>query len=527
VGERLELSNEEGEYFQGEQQLRPSRISIETPDEKYQPKVRIHTTQCEDGSWKLVFVFPDPVEYREEVQGDSLYFVFNQGVDSKDSTDAANQLTYLLKRYASGLNSLQLITKKNLFYRADAIDNIFTLILYPNYCAPLEAPRRLKIARARFFVEERFYHPALCALCHLAAEYPDDKDVMILRATLEGLLPRWQKQVKILQRLRCLYPCDDEIRRFYYDAWCPHRPFLRVERQLQRTIELAAVQVARVQGEEILDRTPCHTLYGGIEYQNWSGHIGSITDSQGNIVGFKGRRNQESLYLRNEWESGTYLSGFFYAQDGSAGVGAEAGGLIPYLQGNFWVTADWHKPSWGVFEALAFAGREDKLRADMGAVYNRFLAYGLGGGIRRVGILGVPTGFATVMANAEVFFNLTIGNPIFALNYGLDAEYVIHKAVKIGIDGIPFNPLSYTSYENHSFRLYLYYQWRDHLFFTLFAGKTYNRLGINDLTLGATMKYLKQCPCGWDLEFSFIRYPSTNVQGATSEYYTGTFTYRF
>jgi len=108
-------------------------------------------------------------------------------------------------------------------------------------------------------------------------------------------------------------------------------------------------------------------------------------------------------------------------------------GLLPWIQGEFSVELDWHKPYWGVFECLAFHGREDKALFGFSSQCNRYVAIQAKGGGHSVGISETQNGFSSYLANAEIFVNLNITNPIVALNYGFDAEYVQHQAEKQGI----------------------------------------------------------------------------------------------
>lgn len=524
LSNRLEFSTEMHEYFSEETNMPSPRTAFNPP--KKLGKVKIQTTPSDDGTWELRFQFPEPVTFKQEIDGDSLFFEFNQPIDSPDLEKAQESLGFLLKKFANGYNTLNLIAKKPVFYNAEAGDSTFILTITPDACAPIEASRSLKVAEARLLVEEREYQMAISALWDLQEEYPCDKDTMLLAATLEGLLPRWQREMQTLSSLRDEHPRDEDLQTLMDIAYSPHSSYVLGERQVQRTIGLAVYQVWRAKEEAIFFSSPFNTFYGGVEWQLYRGHISSIVDSQGNSIGFRGSRNQGTLFARNEWADGKSLSGMLYAQEGAVGAGAAGKMLLPWIQGDVEALACWHRPYWAIFETLAFHGREDLFKIHVNSVYSRYFNWSLEGGMHRVGITGTPNGFTSVLASSEIFINLVVGNPIISLNYGFDAEYITQQKEKLGVNG-EFNPVPYTSFENHSVRGYLVYQWRDRWNLTVFGGETFNRLGLHARTYGISLKYAKPVPRGWEIELSAYRFPSTIVQGATGEYYTATFIYRF
>lgn len=507
----------------GQRSQPTAQLIPETMIERDIPKVKIDVTMGDEGAWKLTFTFPQQVTFKKSEQPDNnaLLLEFNQAIESPDFEHAQEQLAYIIKRFSTGYNKLYLIGKRAITYKTETADNVFVLGITPNYDIPAPDTLALRKARARLLAEERRYMAALRELYLLKEEYPDDKDVPILLASLEALLPRWQQGLQILEALNERYPRDDDVLKLMYEAYSPHAPFLLYQRQVQRTVTVAAVQVNRLQCEQILASDSDHVLYGGTLLQNYRGHVSGIVNSQGNIVGFLQSRAQGNLYLRNEWINGSHTTGLVYAQRGCLGFGAEATHLVPATQGIFTMEIGYHRPYWAIFEALAYNGREDFARMFTSGVYNRRFYWSLDGTVHRVGITGTPNGFTSRIIDAEFFLNLFIPNPIIAFNYGINGEYISQIKTKMGVNG-PFQPVPYQTYENHSVRLYLYYTWRDRWYLTLYGGETYNRFGLHARTLGASLKYSKPYPCGWEIELSADRFPSTIIPGDTGEYFTGT-----
>lgn len=527
---RLEFSHDLKEYFEEEFALPTSPEFLNRlPVDKKRPKVRVEAIYIENGAWRLVFEFPERVEFCQELEGNDLYLKFNQTVDSDDLIKAQEQLGYIIKRFANGFNMIYLVAKRPVTYATLSFDNTFVLDVIPDYRYYLEETRRVKIAAARLLIDERNYDAAFCALSQLEEEYPNDKDARILLASLEGLLPQWQPQVEIIADLMDDYPADDDLVKLYKDAYCPHSPFVRFERQEQRTMGLGVYQIYGLQTEDFLFWNDSSVLYGGTKYQLYSGHLSSVINNQGLTEGFLGTRSQVNVYLRNEWECGAQVTANAYVQEGGIfGGGIFASKLLPQYQGEIFLRADWHRPYWAVFETLAHHGREDLVKLGMSSVYDRYLTFGLEGGMHRVGIAGTHNGFTSMLASAQVFLYLKLSNPMIGINYSLDAEYVKQEATKTSIDGNPYNPVPYTSFENHTLRGYIYYQWWDRWYFTAYGGETFNRLGINAPTAGSSLKYVKPCcPFGLEVELAYDRFPSTTNQGATAEYYTATVTARF
>ena len=525
--QKLQFSEEYERYFNHELAL-PN--NIESYNESLNvgiPQVQIQATPISEGGWKLVFIFPKTVTFTEEIKNRSLYLTFNQNVDSQDFSQIQEKLSYLLERFVAGYHTLALEARHTVIYKMQAEDTRFILLIVPDEKILQPQVLTLQLAAARLLIEERRYSCAFSVLHELDEKYPRNKDVHLLLANLEGLLPRWQKQYQILEAMHEKYPLDEDITNLMWDTYIPHSSYALIERQLQNTLGLAAVQTNREQYEQIIFRNKNTTLYVGEQGQLWRGHVGQIVNNQGNLVGFKGTRNQATVYMRNEWADGSSLSGSIYGQIGAIGGGMKYGCLWEAIQGDFNISIDWHKPCWEVFEALAYHGREDKILVEIDTTCNRYFTILLGGGSRRVGITGTPNGYISMLARGEIFFNMMITNPIIALNYGLDAEYLLYQKEKTGLEGNPYNPVPYVSFENHSFRLYLYYTWRNHWYLTLFAGETVNRLGTDAPTWGANIKYIPPRLSGVQLELSAYRFPSTTNQGATAEFFTATVTVRF
>ena len=527
AGSSFEFSKEMKDYFSEELAI-PASTEINPPFFKPTSKEKVFIGAAPiDNGWRLTFLFPKPVTFMEKNEAGAIYFEFNQTIDSSDFLSAQEKLGFLIKRLSNGYNSLSINPKQPLRVEAAAQGNFFILDLLPAYEVPYEGSRLLKIAKARLLIEERHYSAAFKYIDQLEQEYPDDKDLLLLNASLEGLLPRWQEEMKIFNELAVEYPEDEDVVTLSNEAFSPHSSYIQAIRQIQRTVGLAAVQLYGLQEELILAANSERVVYGGSQWQLFRGHISSIVNNQGQFVGFLGTRNQTTLYRRDEWASGSYVKGLIYGQETTLGVGLEIGRLLPKIQGQINVIACVHRPYWSVFETLAFYGREDLLKVQINSVYNRYFNWHFDLGAHRVGIKGTSNGFSSILASGEIFFNLTVGNPIIALNYGLDAEYITQQKTKIGIDGNKYNPVPYVTFENHSLRVFLYYTWRERWNLTIYGGETFNRLGLNAKTYGISLKYAKPLPCGWELELSAYRFPSTIVQGATGEYYTGILTFRF
>jgi hypothetical protein len=524
TGTRLEFNLEASHYFTEELNM-PSLPATSLVVKK--SEVKIQAISGDAGSWSLLFEFPEPLTFHQEIQGNNLYLEFNQNIDSKDLIKVQEKIGTLIKRFANGYNTLYLVGKQSIHYHLEQDGQKFILTMIPDDNAPIELTRQAKIAFARLLVEKRYYWGAMEAIHDLKEEYPYDKDVFVLDATLEGLLPRWQHQVGILKDLHAIYPLDEDIETLMYEAFTPHSSFIKGQRQMQRTIGLAAVQVYLLEAEVIANATPYNVLYAGSQYQLWDGHVLGIVNSQGAAVGFRGWRNRVSLFMRNEWSDGSFLKGSLYDQKAAFGMGLEYGQLYPVFQGYIRTELQWHRPTWEIFECLAFNGREDRFYSSIDSVYNRYINWSIGGGARRVGISGTADGFVSALANANIFLNLLIPNPIIGINYSLDAEYVKSRTSKIGIDGLPFFPVPYTSFENHTLKAYLIYIFGERWYISAYGGETFNRLGLDDKTYGASVSYIKPVPCGWEARLSFDSFPSTIVSGATAEYLTASLMYRF
>ena len=519
--ERLQFSEETREYFG--QELNYPSVEKAAQFKARTSEVSVEVFYLEKGGWRLCFEFPEPVSFEEKMEGNSLYLSFNKGIDSPNLANAGEKLGYLLQTFSYGYHTLYMVGSRDVVYHIESSEKSIAIDVLPDESHPFPSNQALQTACARLLVEERRYEKAFSALDSLDAA---NKDTAVLLAELESLQPRWQKQVQALDRALATDPFDEDLQTLKCQAFSPHSSFVLYERQLQDTKPLAAVQVNRMQGEAIVKRNDFRTLYLGAEYQMWRGHLSQITNNLGEAVGFRGTRNQGTVYLRNEWARGVFCTGKFYLQEQNVyGLGVEAGCVWPLIQGDFLFSANWNRPCWEIFEALAYHGREDAVRLHLNSVVNRYFNWQAGIGGRRIGITHTPTGYASILAEAQLFWNLIITNPVISLNYGYEAEYVEYLKQKTGIDGTPFNPVPLTSFDFHSLRAYAFYIWRERWFATIYLGETFNRLGIMSLTAGIELKY--QLPCFFDIRLSADRFPSQVAPGTQEDLYTASATARF
>jgi len=522
---RTEFSIEAGQYVtptETEAAVPQTSKTTEAP-----PKVKAQAISDGEGGWTVLFEFPEPVTFTQELDRDDLYLEINQPVDATGFLAVQEKVAPLIKRFANGYHTFYLVAKRPVFYQVSADQQTLTINITPNEDADLEMTKQLKIAAARLLVENRDYAPAFQALLDLLEEYPNNKDVLVLYSSLEGLLPRWQHQVGILQTLNSEHPEDEDVETLIYQAYSPHSSYARALRQMQRTVGLAAVQVYLLEGEYALNCLQDSVLYAGAQYQLWSGHIASIVNSEGEDIGFRGWRNRGALYLRNEWSNGNLVKASLYDQKCAFGCGLEGSMLLESIQGHIAMDLEWHRPSWEVFEGLAYHGREDRFYMLMDSVYNRYFSWGIGGGTRRIGITGTPNGFLSRLANVNAILNFWVPNPVIGVTYNLDAEYVYSRQSKKGADGVNFYPVPYTSFENHTLRAFFTYIFREYWYFSAYAGETWNRIGLEACTYGFELKYAKPLPCGWEATISYNHFPSTIVSGATAEFLTATLIFRF
>ncbi|MDE3056035.1 MAG: hypothetical protein KGI80_05035 [Verrucomicrobiota bacterium] len=509
--------------------LLPDEVFALSPLPSCVKKLRVEATPVGQGGWRLSFCFPEPIKACPKTSCDptSFYLDFDQSIDSPDFPKVEKHLSYLLKAVLTGSHTLQLVAARPVcWYLGKESDNVLSLEIIPQERFPEDEDHRLAIARVRLFLEERRYKKALSLADSL--EPLHNRDVDLLAAGVEGLLPCWQKQVQILQDALAKDPCDEELLALWRDAYHAHTPFLLYERQLQDTALYAAVQVNRGQGEAIVQRTKSRTLYLGAEYQTWRGHCSmiAVNNAQGEPSGFLGTRQQGDLYLRNEWASGSFLKGIFYAQaENVYGAGAAGGCLIPSLQGDITGSVDWNRPCWEIFNALAYHGRETKARFQLNSVTNRYFNWHIGGGGRAVGITGTPVGYASILANAELNWNVIAKNPGITLTYSLESEYVEYVKTKIGATGIHFEPCALTSFEFHTPGVWFSWSWWDRCSLRIFAGETFNRLGIDSPNAAVEFKYRN--PCYFDIQLGAYQFPSQVVPGTEMRYFVATVSGRF
>jgi Tfp pilus assembly protein PilF len=204
--------------------------------------------------------------------------------------------------------------------------------------------------------------------------------------------------------------------------------------------------IVRLTGQGVISRA-LRVLFSSEQDYVTIRNLQLANGSQANFNGIE-RRGEAAL----EWESenGMRIKGSFFS--GSSDGSPVGGGLTmvrPDARGSTSVVLEKGRPDWDFGESLAQGGVRDRVEIRRDSTINARTSVQAGVAVNRYDLPSDPRAAESVSANASANV-LLLRSPRIALNYSLDAEYIVGAKVDGLPDGASFRPLPLASREVHA-----------------------------------------------------------------------------
>jgi hypothetical protein len=178
--------------------------------------------------------------------------------------------------------------------------------------------------------------------------------------------------------------------------------------------------------------------------------IRSLQRANGSQADFNGIERRGEAALEWESENGTRIKGSLFS--GSSDGSPVGGGLAivrPDARGLTSVVAEKGRPDWDFGASLAQGGVRDRVEIRRDSTIDARTSVQAGVAVNRYDLPSDPHAAESVSATAGANV-LLLHSPRIALNYSLDAEYVVGAKVVELADGTSFRPLPLASREVHA-----------------------------------------------------------------------------
>jgi hypothetical protein len=391
---------------------------------------------------------------------------------------------------------------------------------------------RLQLLRARWKVETGRTGAASDDLRALSGSHPADPDVLASRANLDLQMGRWRRADGLYARVLSLSPGNEDVA----DA----RRRLHREQGPRATVEYTRKDVSDGWREDVLRASGQALLGGGLRAGIAADEdfveTGRIRRADGGLGRFDGVRRRAEMYLQQNFEDGTQLSGSFFLdrRNRGAGLGVSRGDTA----GSTRVAAEYRRPYWEFVEGLVDGGFRDRLEAYREQRISRRLSGWVQGAVNRYGLdtrqsAGLDThesdpaesnpGTRSRMASsAGISGGLTCvlsNRPNLALQYGFDGEYRRSIHSRLSLEGELYSPIPLVSREVHAFDIAMGGTLHRSLRMDGFAGFALDRLGGTGPYLG--MRFVGSLSRSIDAEADFERRLSSVNTGSVVNRLTG------
>jgi hypothetical protein len=280
----------------------------------------------------------------------------------------------------------------------------------------------------------------------LAGQNSSAPDVAAALGALEQNAGRNRFAEDLISRAAAMDPANEDLGDALAAIEKARGSQLSGETEFRRIGGAQAENIVRVTGQGVISGA-LRMLFSSEQDDVSIRSLQRANGSQGNFDGIE-RRGEAAL----EWESenGTRIKGSLFS--GSYEGSAVGGGLTivrPDAQGSTGVVLEKGKPDWDFGASLAQGGVRDRLEIRRDGTIGARTTLQASVAVNRYDLPADPRAAESVSAAASVNLRL-LRSPRIALNYSLDAEYVLGTKVAQAADGTSFRPLPLVGREVHA-----------------------------------------------------------------------------
>ncbi|MCB2082039.1 MAG: tetratricopeptide repeat protein [Hyphomicrobiales bacterium] len=354
------------------------------------------------------------------------------------------------------------------------------------------ADTRLKIAKARLFMQTKQYNKALDVVQDIRKTDPGNVEAIALEA---------EANLDLGNRFKARELFDEAVKK------SPEDPYVRkMQKELSRNSRISIDREVQLTGSESVEqlvRAKAHVEVAqqdalGAVMENNKARYESVRRADGRIDTFYVKNKQRGeIYYDHYYMDGKQARVSLYAADGTVGAGARYTSAA-YDGGTTSVQLYIQRPEWEYREGVVDEGTRDAVIVTR----TQELAdrtYGeLSLGVNRYGIDNNPNAAHAFTADGGVSYLLPQGETLkkfvgeggdLSLNYWLGAAYAFDKESRLDTTNTRFEPFPLDSYEFHTATLYLTRPITTGLTAELYGGYIYDRLGDKGPHYGGALAY--------------------------------------
>ncbi len=349
---------------------------------------------------------------------------------------------------------------------------------------------RLKLAKARLYLESDQLDRAQAIIEELKAVHPGDPDVVVLQAEASQRLGNQRRARELINQAAKLRPESQDIQKRKREL--NRTSMVSAEREVELTGDSQVEQITRAEGRT--EYEPFAAI--GVRAESDKVRLEQFRRVNGTIGRLDEDRVRAEFYHDYIHDGGNQSRFSFYVADGVVGAGGRYAMLDSH--GKTTVALALQQPEWDYVEGVLDEGAIDTLSVERVQRLNLQTTGTLLVGINRYSIddesdvarsLKLDGGVTYLLPQREQIKNMLGQGADVSLNYWVAAEYADDKETALDSTGTRFELYPVESHEFHIGTLYVSKEFARQFKVNGYGGFVYDRIGDQGPHFGGTLDY--------------------------------------
>lgn len=353
-----------------------------------------------------------------------------------------------------------------------------------------DAEYRLKLAKARLYLESDQLDRAKAIIDELKASRPGDPEIVVLEAEASQRLGNQRKARDLVNQAAKAKPDNQDIQ--------------KLKNEMNRTSMVAVEREAELTGHQQLEqitRAETRTEYKpfaaiGVRAEHNTARLEQFRRVDGTIARLEEDKVRAEFYHDYIYENGNQSRFSLYVADGVVGAGGRYTILDSLGKTTFELAVQ--QPEWDYIEGVIDEGAVDTVAIGRTQRFTSQTTGNLTLGLNRYSIddesdvarsITAEGGVTYLFPNRQQIKSVLGEGADISLNYWLAAEYADDKETAVDATGTRFDIYPVESHEFHSGTLYLSKEFAKKLKLEGYGGYIYDRLGDQGPHYGGSFGY--------------------------------------
>lgn len=332
------------------------------------------------------------------------------------------------------------------------------------------ATQRLGNLAAAVDLEQGRVRKARAALSELVQADPRDAQSVRLLASAEERLGRWREALRLSNHALTFSPGDPDLARNKARLLYAHGDFVRADYDVFAVRNADTQRVSKVSGRSNMGSDGLLTY--AVERRRVDAD--QVTRPDGASRPFHGYRSQANIAFTKDWRNLQSTKVSLFAADVTLGAG-----LLHEWRGDdrtLRFGGHWREPAFSLLEGVVEGGWRSRVFIEWEERLSRRWAASGSAGLAAYGLDGEDGQLASsATLSGSLVYILREADPLVALGYALDAEYVRDSKFYYDSFGTAFHPMSVSTREVHSLQASFERALSDYLTWSLFGGYSWDR----------------------------------------------------